>query len=62
MSEAIGSALAAGGGRTKPKETDQAADGGGEHESMLASLGCAVLTCAKWCPLENCTVLVIGGY
>ena len=26
----------------------------------LSNLGCAVLTCAKWCPLENCTILVIG--
>ena len=23
-------------------------------------LGRAVLSCAKWCPLENCTILVIG--
>ena len=22
--------------------------------------GCAILTCAKWCPLDNCTILVLG--
>ena len=27
-----------------------------------ANPGCAILTCAKWCPLDNCTILVLGEF
>ena len=39
---------------------DKKEEGNNIVSEQSANLGCAILTCAKWCPLENCTILVLG--
>ena len=43
------------GGRDGKLEEEEDADDDGQGPPPPAEL-----TCAKWCPLENCTVLVLG--
>ena len=60
----IGETLASAGERLRSKDkclVDEKGDNAPAGD-QVSNLGCAILTCAKWCPLENCTILVLGKH
>ena len=60
MNTALAETLATAGEMLKPKENTRIDEQNVVVEDQGPRLGCAILTSAKWCPLENCTILVLG--
>ena len=60
MNTALAETLATAGEMLRPKENTRTDEQNVAMEEQGTRLGCAILTSAKWCPLENCTILVLG--